>query len=309
MSIARRSSEITLPPNQGWQTVLQFLCAQFPFIPQAVWENRIRDGKVHWHQGLAITAETPYKAGKRLCYYREVAAEPLIPEAHHILYRDEHILIACKPHYLPVTPGGEYVNECLLERIRHDTQLEDIAAVHRLDRETAGLVLFSVNPQSRAAYYKLFSSGKIQKRYQAVAHLAPDSLDTELPHTWHIENHIRKSKPAFIMMQQQDKEANARSEITLIERHGATGLFELQPYTGKTHQLRLHMLSLGMPILHDKYYPDLQPKQPPQFDKPLQLLARTLSFTDPVTGKVYHFCSDRQLACWPGATSCRPYII
>jgi len=300
MSIARRASEITLPPNQGWQTVLQFLCTQFPFIPRAIWENRIRDGKVHWYKGQTITPETPYAAGKRLCYYREVSAEPHIPEAHHILYQDDHILIACKPHYLPVTPGGEYVNECLLERIRHDTQLEDIAAVHRLDRETAGLVLFSVNPQSRPAYYELFSTGEIQKRYQAVAHLTPDYLSTELPSRWHIENHIRKSKPAFIMMQQQDREVNARSVITLLERRGTTGLFELQPYTGKTHQLRLHMLSLGMPIMHDKYYPELLPKQPPQFDKPLQLLAKTLRFTDPVTGKTHRFCSDRQLAYWPG---------
>ncbi|MDX3772668.1 pseudouridine synthase [Chromatiaceae bacterium AAb-1] len=299
MSIARHASEITLPPNQGWQTVLQFLCVQFPFIPATVWQERIAAGKVHWYQGLPITSETPYAAGKRLCYYREVAAEPVIPSAHHILYQDDHILIACKPHYLPVTPGGEYVNECLLERVRRDTRLEDIAPVHRLDRETAGLVLFSVNPQSRAAYYELFSGGRIRKHYQAVARLIPDYQSVLLPKVWHIENHISKSKPAFIMKQQPDGEINARSEITLTARREDIGLFDLQPYTGKTHQLRLHMLSLGMPILHDKYYPQLQPKQPPQFDKPLQLLASTLHFTDPVSGKLHHFRSERQLTCWP----------
>ncbi|MDX1392168.1 MAG: pseudouridine synthase, partial [Rheinheimera sp.] len=144
MSIAVQASEITLPAqNNGWQTVLQFLCSQFPYIAQDVWRQRIAAGKVHWFNGAAISEQTPFQPSKRLCYYREVVAEPLIPFAHHIVYQDAHILVADKPHFLPVTPGGDYVNECLLMRLKCQTGIDDLVPVHRLDRETAGLVLFS----------------------------------------------------------------------------------------------------------------------------------------------------------------------
>lgn len=302
MSIARQASEITLPAHSnGCITVLQFLCVKFPFVGEALWRERIASGKVHWFNGAAITAETPFMPSKRLCYYREVVAEPVVPFAHRILYQDQHILLADKPHFLPVTPGGEYVNECLLARLKRDTGLDDIVPVHRLDRDTAGLVLFSINPQSRSAYYQLFSQGNISKGYQAVAVLTPPlqqnatlSQETQSPLSWHIENRIEKSQPAFINAIVPG-EVNAVSDIRLLQRVNEFGLFELTPYSGKTHQLRLHMLSLGMPILHDNYYPVLQPKQAPQFDKPLQLLAKTLCFTDPLTKHAHLFTSQQQL--------------
>ena len=295
MSIARQASEITLPAvNNGWGTVLQFLCSQFPFISEAVWRDRIATGKVHWFNGAAISADTPFMPSKRLCYYREVTAEQVIPFAHRIVYRDEHIIVADKPHFLPVTPGGEYVNECLLARLQRETGIADMVPVHRLDRDTAGLVLFSINAQSRPAYYQLFSSGTIRKRYQAVARLTPEQQGQQLPVNWHIANRIEKSTPRFINAIVPGK-VNAVSDISLIKRHNDLGLFELTPDTGKTHQLRLHMLSIGSPILNDNYYPVLQPKQTPQFDRPLQLLAMTLCFTDPITTLPYIFVSQQRL--------------
>ena len=295
VSIARQASEITLPAvNNGWGTVLQFLCSQFPFISEAIWRQRIAAGKVHWFNGEAISADTPFMPSKRLCYYREVTAEPAIPFAHQILYQDQHILVADKPHFLPVTPGGEYVNECLLARLQRDTGIADMVPVHRLDRDTAGLVLFSLNPQSRAAYYQLFSQGQIEKHYQALAHLTVAASIAALPLQWHIKNRIEKSTPGFINAIVPGK-VNAVSDIHLVERQGTCGRFELYPRSGKTHQLRLHMLSLGMPILHDSYYPQLLPKQAPQFDKPLQLLAKTLCFIDPLTALAHAFISQQQL--------------
>lgn len=300
VSIARQASEITLPAvNSGWHTVLQFLCSQFPFISEAIWRERIAAGKVHWFNGAVISADTPFSPSKRLCYYREVTAEPAIPFAHKILYRDQHIIVADKPHFLPVTPGGEYVNECLLARLQRETGIADMVPVHRLDRDTAGLVLFSVNPQSRPAYYQLFSEGTIHKQYQAVARLTQQAVTAELPQHWHIENRIEKSTPRFINAIVAG-EVNAQSTISLVAKRGELGLFELTPHSGKTHQLRLHMLSLAMPILHDNYYPKLQPKQAPQFDKPLQLLAKQLSFTDPLSQKQQQFSSKQQLSAWPG---------
>lgn len=300
VSIARQASEITLPAvNNGWGTVLQFLCSQFPFISEAIWRQRIAAGKVHWFNGEAISADTPFMPSKRLCYYREVTAEPAIPFAHEILYQDQHIIVADKPHFLPVTPGGEYVNECLLARLQRETGIADMVPVHRLDRDTAGLVLFSVNAQSRPVYYQLFSQGIINKHYQAVARLTTDAASTELPKHWHIKNRIEKSTPRFINAIVPG-EVNAVSDIRLVAKSGEFGLFELTPHSGKTHQLRLHMLSLGMPILHDTYYPVLQPKQAPQFNQPLQLLAKQLSFTDPLSEQQQQFCSKQQLSAWPG---------
>ena len=303
MSIARQASEITLPAvNQGWPTVFAYLCSYFHRIAPEIWQARIHSGKVHWFNGEAINEHTPFMPSKRLCYYREVTAEPVIPFAHGIVYRDEHIIVADKPHFLPVTPGGDYVNECLLARLQRDTGIADIAPVHRLDRDTAGLVLFSLNPHSRSAYYQLFSSGTICKQYQAVARLTADAASAELPKHWHIENRIEKSTPRFINTIVQG-EVNAVSDISLIKRDNDLGLFELTPHTGKTHQLRLHMLSLGMPMLHDNYYPELKPKRAPQSDKPLQLLAKSLSFFDPVTGSQHCFNSRFELSAWSGLTA------
>lgn len=301
MSIAGQASEVTLPAVANFATVFEFLCAKFPFITAQVWQQRIAAGKVHWHNGEPITEQTSYMPSKRLCYYREVAAEPIVPFAHNILYQDQHLLVADKPHFLPVTPGGQYVNECLLARLKQQTGIADLVPLHRLDRDTAGLVLFSVNPTSRADYCQLFSEQKITKYYQAVAKLS-ESVQQQLssqglPLQWQIKNRIEKSIPKFINHIVKG-EANSESEIQLTATQGNKGLFCLKPVTGKTHQLRLHMLSIGMPILNDIYYPQLQPKRPPQFAAPLQLLAKKLAFIDPITGQDKSFSSSFQLSGW-----------
>lgn len=301
MSIASQASEITLPAVTNYATVYEFLCAKFPFIAPQVWQQRIADGKVHWHDGEPITEQTGYMPSKRLCYYREVAAELIVPFQHKILYQDQHLLVADKPHFLPVTPGGQYVNECLLVRLKKQTGIADLVPLHRLDRDTAGLVLFSVNPASRADYYQLFGLQKITKQYQAVAKLTASIeqqlLSQALPLQWQVKNRIEKSTPKFINHIVKG-EANSESEIQLTAKCDNKGLFCLTPVTGKTHQLRLHMLSLGMPILNDIYYPELQPKGPPQFDAPLQLLAKKLQFIDPITGQKQSFSSSFQLSVW-----------
>jgi len=295
MTIATHASEITLPANnQGWPTVLAFLIAQFPRIAPEIWQARIQAGKVHWYQGECISELTPFLPSRRLCYYREVAAEPKIPFAHGIVYQDEHILIADKPHFLPVTPGGDFVNECLLQRLKNETGLADLVPVHRLDRDTAGLVLFSKKPKTRAAYYQLFSQGQIAKTYQAVACVDQQLAAEPLPQQWQITNRIEKAEPRFLNAIVAG-EPNAHSSIELVQVKQGMGLFRLIPHTGKTHQLRLHMLSLGWPILHDAYYPTLKPKNTSDFSQPLQLLAAELQFTDPLSGAARQFTSALQL--------------
>lgn len=292
VSIAAQPSEITLPAvNDNWPTVLAFLCSHFARIPAEVWLARVRAGKVFWYQGEAITEHSPFLPSRRLCYYREVVAEPLIPFTHQIVYQDEHILVADKPHFLPVTPGGDFVNECLLQRLKNQTGITTLVPLHRLDRDTAGLVMFSVQPASRAAYYQLFSGGGIEKSYQARAYLGDSAV---APQQWQVRNRIEKAEPRFLNKICEGDD-NAWSTITLCTVQDGIGHFQLIPHTGKTHQLRLHMQSLGWPILHDRYYPRLLPKNTSDFSQPLQLLAEKLSFTDPISGKAQQFCSLQQL--------------
>lgn len=295
MSIAKRPSKITLPAeNKGWNNLLEFLVASFPLIEESIWRERFENGKIHWLSGERLDAEMPFKAGQILCYYREVKQEPKIPFEHRILFQNRHLLVACKPHFLPVTPGGQYVNECLLERIRQSEKLPDLVPLHRLDRETAGLVLFSTNPETRGIYASLFSQKNITKQYLAVARIPQDYKTKELPVNWSIANRLEKSTPAFTM-KEVTGEINAQSEIKLAAVKGDLGLFQLSPVTGKTHQLRLHMSKIGMPILNDNFYPELQPKKPLSFKQPLQLLAKSLSFIDPVDNTPMKFNSSRQL--------------
>lgn len=293
MALAISPSKLSLPQhNPGVTTVLEFLILKFPGITSVVWQQRMAEGKVHWHDGRKICALTPYVAQQRVYYYREVAQEPVIPFAEKIIFQDELLIVAYKPHFLPVMPGGVYVEECLQNRLRTKTGNQQLQAVHRIDNGTAGLVLFSVNPDSRAHYHRLFESHHVTKTYQAIA-----SINGNVPkqnQQWVIKNRLEKSQPRFLM-HIVPGQANSHSRIRCLKRSGDKALFELHPITGKTHQLRVHMQSLGWPLLHDTYYPELQPSQPNDFSKPLQLLAQQLQFIDPVTQQARSFTSDTEL--------------
>jgi tRNA pseudouridine32 synthase / 23S rRNA pseudouridine746 synthase len=287
---AAQASYIVLPREvTDKPTVLSFLASQFERIGAQVWRERILAGKVHWQDGSLIELQTPYRATARVYYYREVTAETKVPFEEVILARTEHAILVYKPHFLPVTPSGNYVNECLVHRLRISTGIATITPAHRLDKDTAGVMLMTVNPQTRHLYHKLFIDGTICKQYQAVARLTPElqakarAGELCLPLHWTVRNRLASAKPSFIQ-EVVAGEANSHSEISLVAVQGEFGLFELSPITGKTHQLRVHMLSLGMPLLNDRFYPQLQPQGTETFDAPLQLLARRLSFSDPVSG-------------------------
>ena len=261
-------------------TVLEYLVTRFPGIDEVAWRQRMEEGKVHWHDGTLITATTAFQTQQRVYYYREVANEPVIPFEEKILFQDEHILVAYKPHFLAVTAGGIWVNECLQNRLRRKTGLDDLQVMHRLDRATAGLVLCSINPESRQHYHDLFKTRQIHKTYHAIAKIKADA--NLAGQEWHVKNRMERSSVRF-RMHVVDGEPNSHSVIRCLEQRADRALFELNPITGKTHQLRVHMQSLGWPILHDKYYPVLQEQSPDDFDRPLQLVANGLWFIDPLT--------------------------
>lgn len=294
MGISKYPSKLSLPRiNPGVTSVLEYLIFKFPDINPTIWQQRIVEGKVHWHDGSLITAKSPYRPQQRVYYYREVENEPIIPFKESILFQDEHILVAYKPHFLPVTPGGIYVNECLQHRLRHKTGLQSLQALHRLDRVTAGLVLFSINSDTRRHYHKLFVTQQIHKTYHAIAKMNSDG--SLVGQQWEIINRIVQSDQRF-RMQIDEGVPNSHSVIRCLRQFADKALFELKPITGKTHQLRLHMQALGWPILHDRYYPELQPKSPDIYSRPLQLLAKELHFIDPITQQARAFSCDTELA-------------
>lgn len=297
MSIASSPSKLSLPQvNPGVSTVLQYLSIQFPHIDSEQWKQRMLDGKVHWHDGTLITPDTPFRAQQRVYYYRELASELVIPFAEKILYQDEHLLVAYKPHFLPVTVGGAYIKECLQNRLREKTQNPRLQALHRLDRATAGLVMFSVDPKTSALYHHLFETRQMQKTYHAIANVGAGM--NVVDRKWDVKNRLLKSKTS-ITMQIEPGQPNSHSLIKGLQQVGQQALFELKPVTGKTHQLRVHMLSLGWPILNDGYYPERQTKPVDNYAEPLQLLATELQFIDPITHRQRSFQSEVKLVLDP----------
>ncbi len=293
MAISEHPSKLSLPQtNPGVATVLEYLIIKFPYVDAKIWQQRMADGKVHWHDGSLITTRSPFKPQQRVYYYREVDSEPSIPFEETILFQDQHILVAYKPHFLAVTPGGIYVNECLQNRLQRSTGIKALQALHRLDRVTAGLVMFSVNPSSRHRYHHLFETRQIHKTYQAIAKISHG--EKLLAQEWDIKNRIVQGEPRF-RMQVTKGEANSHSVIRCLQQSTQHALFELNPVTGKTHQLRVHMQELGWPILNDKYYPKLQPLSADNYSAPLQLLAKELQFVDPITQQPRSFSCDNNL--------------
>jgi len=276
--------------EKPYPSIVDFLCQTFPSISRNQWMERIRQGKVLDDQGHSINTETMYSPSQRIFYFREVENEPVIPFAEQILFQDDELLVACKPHFLPVIPGGRFVEECLLNRLRNRTGIADLTPLHRLDRETAGIIIFSVNPNTRGIYHELFRRGKVEKIYHALAEINQPPRENQ----WTVENRIVRGEPRF-RMKIVPGVANARSHIQLVEVKDNRGLFRLQPVTGKTHQLRLHMSGLGFVVFNDRVYPELQPERDDDFNQPLQLLAKMIRFHDPVSGQDREFRSEREL--------------
>ncbi len=279
-------------PAGPWPLLVDFLAQRLPAVSQAQWLQRMAQGRVLDEHGRPLPPETPFEPQTRVYYYRELSAEPVIPFEASVLYQDEHLLVADKPHFLPVTPTGRFVQQTLLVRLKRQLGIEHLSPIHRIDRETAGLVLFSVRPQDRGAYQALFRDKVVEKTYEALAPLRPD---LPLPQV-----HMSRIEPdeQFFRQREVPGEPNSETHIALLRAQGALGLYRLSPVTGRTHQLRVHMHALGRPIVGDLFYPEVvhgPGHTDEDYSRPLQLLARSIAFTDPVTGQPRRFESARQL--------------
>ena len=282
------ASTLHLPPGP-WSTVLEALCAQFPQIGRERWEARFARGRVLDAAGTPLGAEAPYRVGLCVRYFREVEEERAIPFRETLLHADAHLVVVDKPHFLPVTPAGGFVQETVLARLVRKLGNADLVPLHRIDRHTAGLVLFSADPSSRSAYQSLFRERRIDKGYEAWAPALPEQVFPLVRRT-----RIEAGEP-FFRMHEGAGAANSETRIDLLERAGSHWRYGLRPVTGRKHQLRVHMAALGAPILHDPFYPVLAEPAPDDPARPLQLLAKRLSFVDPLSGRAREFVSELEL--------------
>ena len=291
-----KPSKLYLPHDKSFMggRLIDYLAAHFSHISLANWQRRFDSGLISLEHGEPLKHDSPYLAGQTILYYRQVENEPIIPFEPNILHLDEHLLVVDKPHFLPVTPSGHYVSQTLLAKLRNHPDLQqlavnDISPLHRLDKDTAGVMLLSVNPSSRAYYHALFADRHIHKTYHAIAPTRSD-----LCYPFHIHSRLERGEP-FFLTKTVAGEPNAHTMIELIENNGAFSLYGLTPVTGKKHQLRVHMASLGMPLLNDNFYPTVKTQGTTDFAKPLKLLAKSIAFIDPLTNELRDFNSNLSL--------------
>lgn len=300
-----RSRPSPLPPRDGVDATrvvlragpeislgqcLQMIPALAQLTPDGLAQRAAR-GEIVDADGRALSLDEPSRRNTSIYLYRDLPDEVPIPFDLPILYRDENIVVVDKPHFLASMPRGAHVTQTALVRLRRQLGSDAVAPAHRLDRLTAGVLLFTLRQPVRGAYQELFAQRRAEKEYRALAPSA-DFTGTQV-----VRNRIEKTA-GDLRARVVEGPVNAISEITEIARTDAGSVYRLIPHTGRTHQLRLHMAQNGVPIVGDPLYPEVRPElaQRPDcgdFAEPLRLIAHTLSFTDPLTGQRRRFESRR----------------
>lgn len=315
------ATRLRLPDEGPWETALDYMMHRWGHIdPQGI-EDRFDAGEIVGEAGIALDRSTPMQDHTFIWYYRTLPPETRIPVELNILHQDDHLLVVDKPHFLPTTPGGTYIQESALVRLRNQLGLPDLIPMHRLDRMTAGILLLSTNPETRGKYQVLFEKRQVQKEYECVsaAEPAPGHPAVDFPVV--VRNRMTKSR-SYLLAEVVDGEPNAETRIERLRTFDASGapdggapdggapdsapdvdggphrraLYRLEPHSGKTHQLRVHMASLGLGIVNDAFYPELLDKTPDNYAKPLQLLARGIRFVDPISGSPVEYRSRLELS-------------
>ncbi|MFE3172951.1 RluA family pseudouridine synthase [Amycolatopsis sp. NPDC059090] len=284
-------ARLRLPDEGPWTTLLEHLVERLPRVAPARIEEMLHEQRIHGEDG-PLGIDAAYAPGSFIWFHRDLPDEVPVPFDVTVLHRDEHLLVVDKPHFLATIPRGRHVLETALVRLRRSLDLPALSPAHRLDRVTAGLVMFVITPSARGAYQTMFRDRLVRKEYEAIA---PYDPSLELPRT--VRSRIIKER-GVLAAQEIPGPPNSESTVELLEHRDGLGRYRLTPATGRTHQLRVHMCSLGVPILGDDFYPELHEKPLDDFTKPLQLLAKVLEFDDPLSGEPRRFTSRRTLTAW-----------
>jgi tRNA pseudouridine32 synthase/23S rRNA pseudouridine746 synthase len=247
---------------------------------------KVLSGEVLAADGSVVTAATVLPPNSHVYLYRDLPDEVPVPFDVPVLYRDENIVVVDKPHFLATMPRGGHVTQTALVRLRRELDLPELSPAHRLDRLTAGVLLFTARREVRGDYQTLFARGEVRKAY-----LARAAVDKALELPTVVRSRIIKER-GRLQAYEEPGEPNAE---TLVELLSDDGSYRLTPRTGRTHQLRVHMASLGLPLVNDPLYPRVLDVAPDDFSAPLGLLAQWLQFDDPVTGRRREFVSARHL--------------
>ena len=305
-------------------TVADYLIARFyPNDPQII-HARFNTGEVRLDDGTILTSDSPYMPGERIWYFRELADEPELPSDMPVLYEDEHVLAIDKPHFLPTTPRGSYIAQTALTKLRVREQNPLLIPIHRLDRPTAGVLLFAKTVEARRPFQMMFQHRRVSKTYRAVAPVPADPAAAERALSaegLQVRSHIQKIRDQLQVQQLSEQECAAQgvepNTLTTVKilrtftpsaqaiegwrvepapnEKREWALYDLAPHTGKMHQLRAHLNLLGSPILGDVLYPQVLPDAPDRPEYPLQLLAYSLHFEHPITGERVDLFSGRSL--------------
>ncbi|MFD6160262.1 RluA family pseudouridine synthase [Nocardia sp. NPDC060256] len=284
-------ARLRLPEEGDWATIRDHLVERLPRVDPARIDELLSEGGIVDLDG-PIAPDAPYAPGTAVWFHRDLPVETPVPFDLTIVHRDADLLVVDKPHFLATIPRGQHILQTALVRLRRELELPELIPAHRLDRVTAGLVLFIINPARRGAYQTMFHNRTVRKEYEAIAPFDPELA---LPRV--VRSRIVKEKHV-LAAQEVEGEPNAETSIELVEQRDGLGRYRLRPLTGRTHQLRLHMNGLGVPILGDDFYPLITDKPVDDFTRPLQLLAASLEFTDPISHEPRQFVTTRKLQAW-----------
>lgn len=281
-------TRIRLPDASEHATALEYLVHRFP-RDEARLRAKFALREVVDAAGNPLSADSPVTPRADIYLYRDPPVEPVVPFSVDIVHRDENLLVVDKPHFLATMPRGAYIARSALVVLRRELDLPELSPAHRLDRLTAGVLVFTVRPAARRPYQELFAQRAVTKMYDAIARY---DADLALPRT--VRSRMIKER-GVLRAQEVPGEPNAETRVELVSHDDRHGLYSLSPRTGRTHQLRLHMSSLGVPIVGDNFYPEFYEVAGDDYSDPLRLLARSIEFRDPLTGDLRRFESSRRL--------------
>jgi tRNA pseudouridine32 synthase/23S rRNA pseudouridine746 synthase len=285
------AARLKLPSEGAWPSLREHLVERLPRVAAERIDEMLAEERI-WGVAGPLGTDAPFVPDSYIWFHRDLPVEVPVPFEVGVVYQDDDIVVADKPHFLATIPRGAHIMQTALVKLRDSLGLPDLSPAHRLDRVTAGLVLFVVRREMRGKYQTMFRDRLVRKEYEAIA---PYDPELELPRV--VRSRIIKER-GIITAFEIDGEPNAETHVSLVEHRGALGRYHLKPLTGRTHQLRLHMSGLGVPIVNDDFYPVLRDRPLDDFSSPLQLLAHTLAFKDPVSGVDRSFTSGLKLSAW-----------